>query len=547
MRDALNLVPGGYDNEGVPHWHSQMSVTSNTTRALVLAAPNKVIPVILIPGIMGSNIKVKGADSIVWRPDGAGLADIVRDAADRQKLMDPQTTEVDTRAKIGSTTYVTSSGPLNIKAAEHRGWGSVMWKSYSEVLIYMETHLSSPCFWDDKLKKVLISSAWADLVDNGFITTNTGSHKLTQAELERLSEYWLPAHAIGYNWLQSNEQSGTNIAKKIDEIIAFYQKRFKNPNACEKVILVTHSMGGLAARAAVVAATGGTSEKVLGIVHGVMPAIGAGLTYVQMRTGAKSDGSGLFGIMGQAARHVIGATGRELTPVLGQSPGALQLLPNKAYAPSGWLKIEGVTASAYAVPLNGNPYDSIYRERYKWWRLVHEAWLDPAGKYKKNAIANAWDAFLVTVAKAEVFHDRLGNHYHPATYVFYGADKNHKAYGNVTWKKVGWMDENIADLFNSQAISEDIMKNGSAHEYWDNSVGGTAGRIGSNHSSFSLTGPNEDGDGTVPKSSGGAPGGSNIKFEAAMTGIDHQGSYSSRNTAVMNYLLYSTCKIVQLT
>jgi alpha-beta hydrolase superfamily lysophospholipase len=45
---------------------------------------------------------------------------------------------------------------------------------------------------------------------------------------------------------------------------------------CEKVIVVTHSMGGLVARALIHPKMGSLKDKVLGIVHGVMPAIGAG-------------------------------------------------------------------------------------------------------------------------------------------------------------------------------------------------------------------------------------------------------------------------------
>jgi pimeloyl-ACP methyl ester carboxylesterase len=53
---------------------------------------------------------------------------------------------------------------------------------------------------------------------------------------------------MGYNWLRGNADSGIKTAKRISALMKRYQDQGFQ---CEKVILVTHSMGGLVARAVI--------------------------------------------------------------------------------------------------------------------------------------------------------------------------------------------------------------------------------------------------------------------------------------------------------
>lgn len=52
---------------------------------------------------------------------------------------------------------------------------------------------------------------------------------------------------------------------------------------CNKVIIVTHSMGGLVARSACV--LHGAEGKVLGVIHGVQPSVGSPAAYWRMKAG----------------------------------------------------------------------------------------------------------------------------------------------------------------------------------------------------------------------------------------------------------------------
>lgn len=539
-----------YDENGIPVWKSMLSPESMTDRALVLAPPNKVIPILFVPGIMGSNIKVvdtgkTNGQSIAWRPDGAGLSDLRRSASERQTLLDPTNTEVDTAVTFKKKTVVIPLSGMSLDATEKRGWGSVMWGSYGEILHYLELNANSACFWEPALKKVVSSAVWQPLIEKGLIT-NGAAYKLQQPELEHLSQFWFPVHAVGYNWLQSNEVSGIYLAKKISETITFYQKQFKSKDACQKVILLTHSMGGLVARAAVHPEMGKAKESVLGIVHGVMPAIGAASTYKRMRSGFGPQS--IFTKEGQT-NGVLGENGKEVTAVLGHSPGGLQLLPNKEYLPNGWLKVEGLTSKPYVIATSGNPYSSIYIEKDKWWRLVNSSWLDPASKFASGRKADAWDSYAAALTSAEKFHDSLAGQYHANSYVFYGLDKEKKylAYGDVFWKSNG---RGPVERFEKKGTpttsNESLLQNGLTPTNWDDSVGGTATDFGNKFITLKLADPRDPGDGTVPAISGAAKSTSgNIKLECGIANIDHQGAYAPANTEAIKFVLYSICKIAQ--
>eukprot|EP01032_Pedospumella_encystans_P026865 gene26865-30371_t len=121
-----------------------------------------------------------------------------------------------------------------------------------------------------------------------------------------------PVYACGYNWLASNTEAADALKDRIAEVIA---ENNKGAYKCEQVILVTHSMGGLVARCC--AQLDGMAGKIAGIVHGVMPAVGAAVAYRRCKVGMREESF--------TAGLVIGSNGREVTAVFAQAPGALQL------------------------------------------------------------------------------------------------------------------------------------------------------------------------------------------------------------------------------
>jgi hypothetical protein len=559
MKDAFHIVPASYDDDGFPIWGAPLTPTANTKRAMILAPPDHVIPVIFVPGIMGSNLKVKGssplgkADDIAWRPDVAGVKNAALSAAARQQLLDPDNTLVDKRVTVNGQTNVVLPIGMSLKGAESRGWGSVYWKSYGDVLTHLDLLLNSPCFYDPTLDKVLISARLTHLLGNGIALPGQPTLKLERAELEHMSQYWFPVHAVGYNWLQSNEDAGKYLAQEIERIISFYQQKLKHPKACQQVIVITHSMGGLVARAAIHPSMGKAAGNVMGIVHGVMPAIGAAAAYRRMRAGFERGEIDWFSLGSVTAEFggqaVAGRNGRDVTAVLGHAPGGLQLLPNKAYHPEGWLKMAGIESEPYVVPLNGDPYTTIYREQKKWWRLINPEWLDPAHRFDAGGPKTAWGSFDQALRQAEYFHERLGHHYHPNTYCFHGADaQRHPSYGTVTWKKASSTYQGAFSVVGNASTNVQLMKNGFAFMRADDATGRASAELNHIVLAFEMTNPVEAGDGTVPAVSGAAPrqfSPACVRAQIAVSGIDHQGAYATSHETVMSFISYSVCKIAK--
>lgn len=422
--------------------------------------PNRVVPIVFIPGIMGSNLKVTSrrqheeglTNNAVWRPDKVGEVGSLmwKSNAARQRRLDFSATEVDiydpntnptgdaseTSDKRNDKVKDISVGlpyevgtPLLVnpllgtgaclfytieQKARQRGWGEVFFKSYRNILETCEQALNGP----DRM----LSLQKVVGVDPREWQADPNSHlvALTAQEVkDALANCYFPVHAMGYNWLKSNADSAKELAVRIDSLIERYQEcRFK----CEKVILVTHSMGGLVGRALAHPEIGQMGQKILGVVHGVLPAIGAPATYKRMRCGFEEQLAGTH-----PGPKIIGNKGPEVTAVLGNSPGGLQLLPTKRYGP-GWLNLKHGNQLLASLPNSGDPYEEIYKVRNSWYGLIREEWLNPAGD--KSASFERTCSFI---DQAREFHETLGDYYHPNTYAHYGADLARASWESVTW------------------------------------------------------------------------------------------------------------------
>src|SRR5690606_28737686 len=111
--------------------------------------------------------------------------------------------------------------------------------------------------------------------------------QLAEDEVRKAAEYRFEFWAVGYNWIRSNADSAADVIDHIEEKIIPYYRDTLGAGIAEnmKVVLLTHSMGGLVARA--ISGVHGYG-RVLGSIIGSMPAEGAPLTYKMLRTGADS-------------------------------------------------------------------------------------------------------------------------------------------------------------------------------------------------------------------------------------------------------------------
>jgi len=237
---------------------------------------------------------------------------------------------------------------------------------------------------------------------------------VTSDELLARARFKMPVHACGYNWLDDNSKAATRLANLVETLCKQYR--------CDQVALVTHSMGGLVARACHLLP--GMRDRIAGIVHGVMPASGAAVAYRRCKVGMWDEDL--------KAALVIGKDGPGVTAVFAQAPGALQLLPTPDYVPhrksEAWLRICDEQGRLVAYP-GTDPYRDIYLRRDRWWGLVREEWLAP-----KDGQPIGWEDYKRNILLARDFHVDLHDSYHPNTYVFYGDDAEQHSFERVTWQ-----------------------------------------------------------------------------------------------------------------
>jgi hypothetical protein len=382
-----------------------------------------VLPVIFVPGIMGSNL-MNESKKQVWRLDmeeSLLASKIMKSAGERQKALHPARTTVDDRGEVPKTQV----GILNKE--EHfraRYWGEVSKTSYQDFLIWLEEQLNGG---GTSSNHKTLNTTLAKVQDG---RAAWGARKdfapLTPEDSKKAVDWYYPVYACGYNWLDDNAIAATRLKGRIDEVI---KANNQSNYMCEQVLLVTHSMGGLVARKC--SMLPGMQDKIAGVVHGVMPAVGAAVAYRRCKVGMKDEGAtgvNMDAAGAWGAALTIGNTGQEVTAVFAQAPGALQLLPTKQYPVQNWLQVcDSAGGLLPEQPMTDDPYESIYKERKKWWGLINEDWLAP-----KDGQPTTWNQYLKVVDKAALFHDSIQDYYHPNTWGFYGSRE--PSFEGITWR-----------------------------------------------------------------------------------------------------------------
>lgn len=578
------VAPMHYNARGNPVHTWTLTPSHITDPVHCILPPDGVLPVIFVPGIMGSNLKSKpekGKEKKkvgpVWRLDAGFMGKnmwlaknwIFKTAGERQKILHPLRAEVDRDGavpKLAVGTVITQPELDKKKAAlaltkryRERGWGEVSETSYHAFLLWLEETLNNqflPHQWPqfdvrpEHLHTVAVEPGPTHItrlkpeipIAMPGLGVNLASQlpSIISDELLARGDYRMPVHACGYNWLDSNKIAAQRLAERIDELMHQYGRN------CQQVILVTHSMGGLVARRC--AQLPGMSAKIAGVVHGVMPATGAPVAYRRCKVGMSDEDP--------IAGAVIGPTGQEVTAVFAQAPGALQLLPTQDYAP-GWLRlIDNHGVSAMPRQPVKDPYEEIYLCRDRWWGLLREEWLAP-----KDGDPITWETFADNIKKAKAFHQCISGSYHPQTYVYYGSEAKYPSFESITWQmqrgsRLNGPHGSYPDSFTvSNLEMHQVRDDGRSPVY----VGGHEQPIPPMRgdpdapvkivktSYWELHCKMQDGsgDGTVPVSSGSAPikharnGG--VRQQIKAPGFDHEASYA--NPLAQQFTLYSIIKI----
>jgi len=587
----------GEFTQGVGGWAEytvHMTATSDTVRHDVKLPPRKVIPVIFLPGVMGSNLrlskerqkKLDRPDNRSWRPDdmvgingvaalaNAGLVGWYKNAspAQRQLMLDPNETEVEYYHYTESKDRFDPEGPETLAAdkrhqnvpdnfppippllgsrapagwkpgrvmkkrespaqvARWRGWSEVLFTgSYGQLLKTAESHLNNMVVGDTA--NPMWKPYFADPSTFGGVDAGAA---LTEQDLKKITACWYPVHAMGYNYLKSNGETAKVIADRIRGLAKGYQKRgFK----CDEVIIVTHSMGGLLARALIHPKYGNLlndpTVKVLGIYHNVMPTMGAAASYKRMRFGFLEEPA----LLAETKASILAINGEHATAILANAPAALELFPGSAYGKS-WLKVvDGSGREMWSWPgENGSVLESIYlKPADVWWRLINPLWVNPGNVSKKDGGGLA--AVIKRLTMASEFIEDIKTTFHPTScYGSFCSSSERLSYGEVVFKVT---DPDVWDSRNIRLSPVETWKLLS-----DDAQGTLKVQTASRVLTLALQRPTAPGDETVPaaRSAKLITGKLFVHGETKGKSYEHQNSYADKD--VLASLLYSVVQIAK--
>lgn len=601
-----------------------MTEINDTIRHDLTIPPKKIIPIIFLPGVMGSNLRMSKvrqkeldkSDNIAWRPDdmldaagkmnafeGNGIGGWFKTAspAQRQMALDQNETEVEYYAYTenkgrfepsGSITVNSDTRHKNIphdlpevpplitiskkKRAEHVSYKSpgvkdtylspdvretpaqiARWRGWSEILFtgaYGEMLKTTEFFMNNIIKKGEVLPSWRQkssksersshpeittlLIKNPQEFGASSGTAISEIDLKKIAPCWYPVHAMGYNFLKSNADSAKVIAERIRGLVAGYEKcGFK----CKEVILVTHSMGGLLARALIHPKYGNMindkNVKILGIYHNVMPSTGAAGAYKRMRFGFKEKS----GLKADVEAKILGIDGKHATAVLANAPAPLEMMPGLAYG-SNWLKvIDTKDQVLWSWPSEKQTaLESIYLQpANNWWRLINPLWVNPGNV--PNEKGGGAEKVKARLKRAFLFSESIKNFFHDTTYASYCESKEYLSYGEIVFKVIDGMNGGLFNFSRKDQVP--------SAEKWkllsDDAKGILTVQAGSRVLKLKLQTATSPGDDTVPatRSAQQIKGNLFLHGQKEDTGYKHQDSYEDKK--VLASMIYSIVQIAK--
>ncbi|WP_239511563.1 alpha/beta hydrolase [Burkholderia sp. JP2-270] len=597
---TLNATHGA---DGKQCTNATLTPDSDRRNKVVQCDPRPAIPIIFIPGVMGSLLISKKTGEPVWDPpNNTASGAMFAYHATHQSLSERQANYDPTQAIVTPLGRVNAYGcDIGNDEARRRGWGSVHMDSYHSSLAWLEFQLNHP-YYNGQISGYWVASdrngqdftvkplLGTDPKEYGAFGKAADPIKADSDEFKKFAKYRYPVYAIGYNWIQSNEKSAMDVVNgvncpnpkngKVQRLMGI--KEICAENKVTKAIIITHSMGGLVARMACVLA--GNEGLMHGVIHGAQPATGAPLAARRFRAGGEGEDAWLNKVL-------AGYNSREFTAISANAQGPLELLPMPDYHASEpwWIFQNMKRQTVMALP---RPGDSISLfSTTDWYSLVPDqspSVIDPAGITQARlatntpavSVAQDFRSSMVEVVRRQT---KLVNRYHKNTYAFYGngmlnqnqketvkdartgmtaqlpkrVERTEDPYKLLTWGNVIWQGDfppgvTEADVINAKLLSDDgigtiriLVKNQPV----------TLMAVKKSKEAPDAAGRGFiPGDGTVPAWSGEAvarglkPGvaggiaeGVQVAFE--QRGFDHQGCYT--HPWARWATLYSVVKIVK--
>ncbi len=322
-------------------------------------------PVILIPGVMGSRLHL--TEELRWDPDSDLNMWAWRraDLPTKRRHLSVTETPATVFDDLGHQAALEASTDEE-SLIRSRGWAGLAWGFYGPGLRELQRRLNPD-------------------------GTGVGSFEP------------FPVYAFGYDFRTSNLASAHQLVEFVDITRA--------ATSAAKVILVTHSMGGLVARAA---CTWDPTfiDKVDRVIHVGQPADGCPTFYRRFLTGVVpkyDDHAPLTEIetwlQEHVLAHIIGTTPQEFATLMSVLPGPMQLLPSTRFVSqlsAPWLADE-----------SGNDLGGL--RVYETYRRT-----DEFGIMESVADTDVQSALERQLRDAEQFHAKIGGFCHPSTFCIYG-------------------------------------------------------------------------------------------------------------------------------
>jgi pimeloyl-ACP methyl ester carboxylesterase len=303
------------------------------------------VPIIFVPGVMGSRLWI--GDDEEWDPDSSTnmIGWAMEDANDAYRLLHANNAGL---VKVDNDDYT--------QAQRDRGWAGVSHTFYGTFI--------------------------ADLQARTF------------------GHYTTPVYVVGYDWRQSNRNSGRYLRRYVQSIL--------NTEGVDRYILVSHSMGGLVTRS-FLKDNEELRNKCLGIIHIAQPVHGGVVLVRRLFVGSSMSNDGGVGIASYVFTRILGTNRKDAITIASGMPGPLQLLVTNNYRdrnaaghPIGW----------YDYKTFERPNDPYQTWPGEIWDLYASAQsppgLLPPATESYSPIAAARTDFTTNLGVATTFHRWLG-------------------------------------------------------------------------------------------------------------------------------------------
>lgn len=299
---ALYLPP---ERGGADDFTAELYDIAKPKRVLATAPRHRIeikrieIPVALVPGIMGTRIKMGVPTDFLDNFDFFETDDLTWNPDNRLVFAEVIGTSVEAQARV-----MDIDGQSDVTILDERG----------------EAVAGNPV--NNSTAQIARAYLDGDVVrnDGGCLDLSYGAFGRHFLRESTTGPYMFPLYCLGYDWRQSNIDSGRVLADQLRRVLA------QCPTPDVRPIIITHSMGGIVTRCCL-KANPDLADRTLAVLHTFQPVTGAAVMYARFFNGAILEG----GIANQMFNHVLGDTPEKFATIVSGLASPFELLPGAAY------------------------------------------------------------------------------------------------------------------------------------------------------------------------------------------------------------------------